>query len=555
MTRDEKNPEQSKKLTKTITLPPNRRKAKRQSMMRKQSGQSPADSESLLGSFNTGESVKDWPSDSVQGTSNHQTPATSAVSPPNETRRDDCAQPSANVGDTPNFPQTTILAVTAPDQPRVDGGVQPSTVAQTVAAISPENLPLDDLPKASTQKDGKQTKSRSAEAAEKKVDPRSFAEYIELFYAGKIKSLPETLVQRLTGLSTAMAPEVRSDLQQKAIGLDASLEKTRHLMQLASSALPNLSLESMFREFAQDVVAFHPALRNHGLGRSYLFPLSGLEQSLQDVWNALNKCNSKEKPSKNKAVKPELSLPSKAVESSSKDDAALTSVPIESTPKSYSDGGSADAVVSVETKNNPERDFAKARRNAFLCAVLWRRSQESTSFRDIHQVFKDTILRLKSKPSNMEDELLESLLSLSASEAEKVGVYAEWAGQSINAQINRGGLLEEQLANNVEKVERLCSQNAEQAALLAQKEEEIGIFKKQLQELQSEMAVQKVHARADYEQLRARSLGVLKKEVMDLENVAIALSRPIPKVETAKDVVTVVIDSLQTYINDLEGKR
>lgn len=554
MTNDEKNPEQTKKLAKTIRLPPNSRKEKSQSMTRKRSVQSPAGSESLLSSFNTGESVKRWPSDGVQGATNPQIPAASAVPPSNETRRDDGAQPPANVGEAPNSTQMTILAVSAQDQPRVDGGVQPTAVAETVAAISLENSPLGDLTKASTPKDGTQTRSRSVEVAEKKVDPQSFAEYIELFYVGKIKSLPETLVQRFTGLSTAMAPEVRSALQQKAIGLDASLEKTRHLMQLASSALSNLSLESMLWEFAQDVVALHPALSNHGLGRSYLFPLSGLGQSLQEVWSALNKCNSKEKPSKNKAVKPELSLPSKAVESSSKD-AAIASVPIVSGPKSYSDGGSADAIVSVETKNNPERDFAKARRNAFLCAVLWRRAQESTSFRDIHQVIRDTILRLKSKPGNMENELLESLLSLSASEAEKVGLYAEWAGQTINAQINRGRLLEEQLANNVEKVESLGSQNAEQAALLAQKEVEIGIFRRQLQELQSEMAVQKVHARADYEQLRARSLGVLKKEVMDLENVAIALSRPIPKVETAQDVVTVVVDSLQAYINDLEGKR
>jgi hypothetical protein len=311
----------------------------------------------------------------------------------------------------------------------------------------------------------------------------------------------------------------------------------------------------MFREFAREVVAFHPALLNHGLDRAHLFPLSGQGQSLQDVWIALNRCNSDGKSPKNKAVKPEPSLPSKAVESSSKDAAAIVSVPIGSIPKSDSDGGSVDAVVSAETKNNPERDFAKARRNAFLCAVLWRRAQESTSFRDIHQVFKDTILRLKSKPDNTEDDLLDSLLSLSVSEAEKVGLYAEWSTQTINVQINRGGLLEEQLASNVAKVEHLGNQNAEQAVLLAQKFEEIVSIKRQLQEMQSELTIQKVHARTDYEQLRARSLRVLKKEVMDLENVEIALSRPIPKVEMAKDVVTVVVDALQAYINDLEGKK
>ncbi len=523
--------------------------------MRKQSVQLSAGSESLLGSVKTGASVKHWPSDSVQGTPNHQTPAESVVSPPNEARRDDSAEQSANVGDALNSPRTTMPAVTTPDQPRVDGEAQSSTVAETVVAIAPENQPLNDLTKAVTPKDGKQTKSRSAEVAEKRKDPQSFAEYIELFYEGKIKSLPDALVQRLAGLSTTLAPDMRSALQKKAIGQDASLEKTRHLMQLASSALPNLALESMFREFAREVVAFHPALLNHGLDRAHLFPLSGQGQSLQDVWIALNRFNSDGKSSKSKVVKLESSLSSQAVESSSKDVAAIAFIPIGSTPKSDSEGDSADAVVSTDTKSNPEKDFAKARRNAFLCAVLWRREQESMSFRDIHQVFKDTILRLKSKPDNTEDDLLDSLLSLSVSEAEKVGLYAEWSTQTINVQINRGGVLEEQLASNVAKVARLDNQNAEQAALLAQKEEEIAIFKRQLQELQSEMAVQKVHARADYEELRSRSLGVLKKEVMDLENVAIALSRPIPKVETAKDVVTVVVDSLQAYINDLEGKR
>ncbi len=480
-------------------------------------------SQSLPGSLNTGQPVKAHPADSAWG--------------------------------APNIRNATAPAVKAPNEPREGDDRQPSTATEAVAVIAPKSPLSDDLSKVVFSTDDDSDKTVSTVAVEKRKDPQSFAEYIDLFYVGKIKSLPEALVQRLTGLSAAMVPEMRSALLKKAMGLDASLEKTRNLMQLARSALPNRTLESMFREFAQDVVALHPALRNHGLARSYLFPLYGQGQSLQDVWSALNKCNSKEKSSKIKVIKTAPTLAGNAVESSSTDDAVITFVSLESTPKLDSDGDSTDAAVSTEKKNNPEKDFVKARRNAFLCAVVWRREQESISFGDIHRVFKDTILRLKNKSENMEDDLLESMLSLSAIEAEKVGLYAEWASQSINAQINRGGFLEEQLANNVEKVERLSSQNAEQATLLAQKNEELGNFKRQLQELQSELAVQKVHARADYEELRARSLGVLKKEVMDLENVEIALSRPIPKVETAKDVVTVVVDSLQAYINDLEGKR
>ena len=517
-------------------------------------------SDALPGSVNTGEPVKHRPSGSVWRAPNFRSAVSSAVAAPDVPRGDDVAQKTVSVWGAPNYPRTTIPAGATPDEFRESDGAHPLTAAETVVVIAPENPTLDGLAKVVTPKDGNQKKSRSTEAAEKKKDPQSFPEYIELFYAGKNKSLAEkslveALAQRLTGHSAAMAPEMRSALLQKAIGLDASLEKTRNLMQLARSARPNRTLESMFREFAQDVVALHPALRNHGLSRSYLFPLSEQGQSLQDVWSALSKCNSKEKTSKIKVIKTEPALADKAVEPISKDDAVIVSVPLENTSKSDSDGDSTDAVVSTETKNNPEKDFVKARRNAFLCAVVWRREQESASFGDTHRVFKDTVLRLKSKPDNMEDDLLESLLSLSATEAEKVGLYAEWANQSINAQINRAGLLEEQVANNVKKVERLSSQNEEQAVLLTQRNEELDILKRQLQELQSELAVQKVHARADYEELRARSLGVLKKEVMDLENVEIALSRPIPKVETAKDVVTVVVDSLQAYINDLEGKR
>lgn len=528
--------------------------------MLKPSVKRPTSSESLPNSVDTGEPVKHRLSGSVWGASNFRSNTAPAVAAPDIPRRDDVAQKPASVWGPSNNQRTTIPAVAAPDDSRGNNGAHPLTAAETAAVITLENLTLDGLAKVVTPKDGNQNKSRSTEAVEKKKDPQSFDEYIDLFYTGKNKSLAEkslveALAHRLTGHSAAMVPEMRSALQQKAIGLDTSLEKTRNLMQLARSARPNRTLESMFWEFAQDVVALHPALRNHGLGRSYLFPFSEQGQSLQDVWNALNKSNSKEKLSKIKVFKTAPALAGKAVEPSSKDDAVIALVPLEDIPKSDSDGGSTDAVVSTETKNYPEKDFVKARRNAFLCAVLWRREQESASFGDTHRVFKDTILRLKSKPDNMEDDLLESLLSLSATEAEKVGLYAEWANQSINAQINRAGLLEEQLASNVKKVERLSSQNEEQAVLLTQRNEELEIFKSQLQELQSELGVQKVHARADYEELRSRSLGVLKKEVMDLENVEIALSRPIPKVETAKDVVTVVVDSLQAYINDLEGKR
>ena len=464
-------------------------------------------------------------------------------------------QPADSVGGATNILDATASAVVAPGESRGDDNKQPVTVIESVAIIAPESRPLDDLAEVVIPTEGEHNKSRSTETVDKKKAPQSFPEYIELFYAGKIKSLPEALVQRLTGLSATMAPEMRSALLQRAMDLDTSLEKTRHLMQLARSAHPNRTLASMFREFAQDVVALHPALRNHGLGRSYLFPLSEQGESLQDVWSTLNKCNSKEKSSKIKVVKTGATFADKTVKSSSKDDDVLASVPFESTPKSDSDGDSIDVVVLTKVKNNPEKDFVKARLNAFLCAVLWRREQESASFGDIHRVFKDTILRLKNRSENMEDDLLESLLSLSVIEAEKIGLYAEWASQSINAQINRAGLLDEQLANNVKKVERLNILNEEQAVLLTQRNEELDICKRQLQEMQNELAVQKVHARADYEELRARSLGVLKKEVTDLENVEIALSRPIPKVETAKDVVTMVVDTLQAYINDLEGKR
>jgi hypothetical protein len=70
-----------------------------------------------------------------------------------------------------------------------------------------------------------------------------------------------------------------------------------------------------------------------------------------------------------------------------------------------------------------------------------------------------------------------------------------------------------------------------------------------------ELTIQRIHARADFESLRAGSLGVIKSAVSELENVNIVLSREKPKLEFAREVLTSVIDNLLEHINKLNESK
>lgn len=364
----------------------------------------------------------------------------------------------------------------------------------------------------------------TTEEQEKKREPQSIGEYIEFFYKGKIKSLPETLAQRLTGSSHNFLPELKSALQQQALASDNTLEKTRQLMQISRQARLNKSLESCLREFAADVASLHPMVRSNNLGRSFIFANSEDNPSLLDIWSALQLDKQESKALKENAE--------------SNDSLADQSI-----------GKKADG------KLNLSKDYAKARRNIFLCAVIWRHGNRGITFSDIMRVLRETTLQVRRKPKNIEEELLELLLSVSSTDSEKIALYAEWANQSLLLQIKRITLLEQNVAYKNNELETLTRQVIEQQELAVQREQKIDGLKVQLGLTKDELSVQRVHARADYETLRAGCLSVLKKDVAELENVEVALSRPIPKVEMAREVVKTVVDSLNSYIRDLEGKR
>jgi hypothetical protein len=401
------------------------------------------------------------------------------------------------------------------------------------ATLIPISSPIDDDGNPIAVKNlinNEMVKAKSLDKTEKKKEPQTLSEYIDFFYQGKVKNLSESFVFRLSGTSQNLRPEDRSALQRSAITADASLEKTRQLMQIARSANSNLILKSTLLDFAKDLVALHPVVKSSALGRTTLFPDDRENvKPLQTIWAELHKGAKESKSAKGYIEKNEL-------------------------PSDLSIESDSDANAALDTKNNPSKDFPKARRNAFLCAVLWRHI-EGEAFSSIMRVVQETFFLLKKEPTKLDDELFESILSFSNVEAEKIGLFIKWSNKNLNEQIFRVERLEQSLSSNVEEVSRLTNETSRQADTITQLCNELVELKESLIAAQSEIAVQKVHTRADFEELRARSLGIIKKEVTDLENVEIALSRPIPKVETAKDVVKAVVDSLHTYIKDLEAKR
>ena len=64
-----------------------------------------------------------------------------------------------------------------------------------------------------------------------------------------------------------------------------------------------------------------------------------------------------------------------------------------------------------------------------------------------------------------------------------------------------------------------------------------------------------VHLRTDYEKLRGSTLRTLNTEIVQLNNVEIALSRDVPKVEISLAVIHVVVDALLRLSKRLDSKR
>lgn len=370
--------------------------------------------------------------------------------------------------------------------------------------------------------DAKVLSSASADESDvKRVELRSISEYVNALYGGSVKSLSEQTLNRLKNSMHAVPPDERGDLLRLALDTDKSLEKTKLLLLVADRCGAYKGLAQAFRSLAKDVLLLHPVAQGNSTISEFFHGIDD-RKGLRELWSALYG-----QPSSVNREKP--------LEHSGE-------------PKSDPDG-SAQA-----EERNASKQLAKARRNMFLCGALWRGSEDSPDIQGLIHTLGTTLFRSSNDPI-VDGALLSSLATASEKEDERIALLIAWSVAQTGHLNARIADLGRRLQTSEDALSRTQGELASTRDLLDDKEIEVGQRDAQLKAQLADTGIQKTHARADYEALRADSMNVIKAAVAELENVDVALSREIPKTYLAREVVQAVVDSLIKHVGSLEQKK
>lgn len=77
----------------------------------------------------------------------------------------------------------------------------------------------------------------------------------------------------------------------------------------------------------------------------------------------------------------------------------------------------------------------------------------------------------------------------------------------------------------------------------------------EIEKLKEELRIAKTHAAADFEEMRAKSLNVMRQVADDLRTINIALTRPVPKVSSCRHLTATTWDDVSQHITHLESLK
>lgn len=343
------------------------------------------------------------------------------------------------------------------------------------------------------------------EGKEKRRKIESCDEYLEWYYAGKIKTLSEESIRRI-GSRVNITNALRAKLIDDALKSDFSMDKTRQLFVLSTDASSYTGLERSLRDFARDVVVRHPVMASQD--HESWFPCSARNDlaNVKTLWHGFVISSG---------------LPGQ------------------------------EASATEEGKRTSAADIPRARRNAFLCALIWRYAERQTSFVEFFRSLRSTILQSSSQTEHIERSLLGFLVS--AQDKDRCGIadFAHWFhDQTVRTQ--------NQADHYRQRLESTERHTRELDELLAAKKEETAGLNQQIESLRAqvdaageEIRVHKVHSKDDLERQRSRTLRALEDEIPVLADCLTALNRDPPKVEVAKEYLGAALDKLNNELRAL----
>lgn len=343
----------------------------------------------------------------------------------------------------------------------------------------------------------------------KKKEIETVDEYLEAFLSGKVKSLTEKMVKRL-GQNPVLEQTRRAELLDSAAKADFSLDKARHLLLLSAGVGNNKRLESTLRDFARATVIQHPVMGPQDA--KAWFPQSDADQalSIKAMWDLFGLVLKNQ--NKNAANKPK-----------------------------------------EESEKTKPADIAKARRNAFFSAVIWRYAERQMPMQAIIGGLRETAYKSKYETERIETATLDLLTATQDKDAERLGSLIRWFSDMANQAMTqadhhqrRADRLEDELNNKNALL--VAKQNEIEAKL-----EEIAALGNQITHIQEELRVQKVHSRDDLEKQRSRTMRTLEDEIPVLTDCLTALRRDPPKVGVTKEYLESTLDKLNEELKKLKG--
>lgn len=361
---------------------------------------------------------------------------------------------------------------------------------------------------------------------------QNLAEFISAIYAGRLKSLSGAVLNRIKASSSMMDALTRAALLADTLRVDPSLEKAKLLMLLARKAGPNRAIARAIREFVRDAVKQHPVMHGEPT-HAGAFPGSSDSSAPEKVWHAL--------------VRTEIPLKLRRQPRRGDDSA-----------DEGTDGEGVSQDANSESVGQTARlnaQFSKARRNAFLCDVLWRFDEDLAGFTDSLRTLRQTVFAADERPARVEQGLIEALATVSEKDDDRIALLLDWEWQSVLALRTKLAELERRDAELRRQLSdeqnRIADARRAYRAQLAETE----THKAAVQSAKTEFDNYRIHARADFEHLRAASLGVIRHAIDELGNVDVALSREQPKVSFTRDVIHTVMDSLVRHVKSLEDEK
>jgi len=406
----------------------------------------------------------------------------------------------------------------------------------TDSAIQPPSLVAEDQ---NTEVAGT---DRKVEKNEKRAEPQNVAEFVEAFYAGRVKALADATIRRLKNSAIVLDASTRGALLRNSMLTDRTLDKTRRLMLIATEVTDLKLLGHLLFDFAADVVTYHSALRANGM-QARLFPNYDDQYALEDAWIALCALTNSEE-SRAAKVGQDPVRDGVADKVDGEPDVQAEEQREEQREARVRHSGFAAARTAQLQVN-------KARRNALLCSLIWRVHKKHASFAEAMRALRTTLFRPPVRSATLEAELLEAIALMPEKEDPKVALLLEWQSRQQADLVNRLSEATRQAESLSTQVGDLQSQVANGLADADRLEKELAYEKVKKRELDVQIGVVQTHGQADYEALRAMSLRIVRDSASQLEDVSKALLRSPPKVEFAREVLDTIVDSLKATSNKL----